>query len=70
MVRTASKHLNIWNIAIIVFVITGIVILFLGNKSSATGLTSTGLNNFKYYTVLSNVMCGLAALVWVFVKNR
>ena len=54
----------IFNILIVAFTITGTVIM-MGKAANGTGLTSSGLENLKYYTVLSNEFCGLVALLWI-----
>lgn len=54
--------LIILNILIVIFVVIGIVIM-LNNHDSATGLTSDGIENFKYFTVLSNIFCGIVAFI-------
>ncbi|MBR4514851.1 MAG: hypothetical protein IKO61_08215 [Lachnospiraceae bacterium] len=62
----------ILNILIAVCGTIGFVIMMVIN-SSATGLTADGLANFKFYTVLSNVLCTVVAyawLVWYIVKGR
>lgn len=45
---------------IVVFVITGLIILF-GFNNEDNELVSHGIENFKYFTVLSNVFCGIIA---------
>ncbi|SEP54640.1 hypothetical protein SAMN02910369_00020 [Lachnospiraceae bacterium NE2001] len=54
----------ILNILIVVFACIGIykMVTFTGEGS---GLTSTGIENFKYFTVLSNVFAGVVSLVWL-----
>lgn len=53
-----------FNAAIIVFVGVGIYAM-LTFKGSGTGLTSQGWENLKYFTVLSNIFCGIVALLWL-----
>lgn len=38
------------------------LILMLTNRDSGTGLTADGIENLKFYTVLSNLFCGITAL--------
>ncbi len=45
---------------IVVLVITGLIIMFNFNDED-NELVSHGIANFKYYTVLSNVFCGIIA---------
>lgn len=51
----------ILNLLIVLLVAAGTVIMFV-NKANATGLLSSGFANFKYYTVLSNELAGVAAI--------
>ena len=55
--KTIRKALNC---LILILVIIGAVIMF-RSKASATGLTSSGWHNLKYYTVLSNIFAGIVA---------
>ena len=50
------------NIIMVITAAVGVAVMFFGNHESATGLTSTGFENFKFYTVLTNVAAGIAAL--------
>ena len=52
----------IFNILIDVFVIIGLVVMFTYN-SEDNELVSHGIENFKYFTVLSNVFCGIVAFI-------
>ena len=52
------------DIVIILLTIVGTV-LMIRNVSNTTGLMSTGLENLKYYTVLSNELCGIVAILWL-----
>ncbi|MBQ9609907.1 MAG: Pr6Pr family membrane protein [Lachnospiraceae bacterium] len=52
----------IFNILIVIFVVVGLVVMFTYN-SDGNELVSHGIENFKYFTVLSNVFCGIVALV-------
>lgn len=55
----------ILNFIIVVFGIIGTFIMFTF-KGSGTGLTSSGIQNFKFFTVLSNELCVLVALAYIF----
>ena len=57
-----SKISIFLKILIVIFVITGTVIMFQG-AADDTGLASSGLKNLKYYTVLSNLLCGIVTLI-------
>ena len=54
----------ILNFIIVVFGIIGTFIMFTF-KGSGTGLTSSGIQNFKFFTVLSNELCVLIALAYI-----
>ena len=61
--------LIIFNVLIVIFVTIGTIVM-LNNHDSATGLTSEGIENFKYFTVLSNVFCGIVALLYLIFKIK
>jgi len=52
------------NLIILSFTIAGIVLMFM-TPSEAGSLQAEGLENLKFYTVLSNVFCGLISLIYV-----
>ena len=52
----------IFNIVIVVLTVIGIILMLTG-KPEEGALQSTGIENFKYYTVLTNVFCGIVAAV-------
>ncbi|MCR5595440.1 MAG: hypothetical protein K6G12_06305 [Lachnospiraceae bacterium] len=54
---------------IIVLTIIGVIVMVF-NKVSATGLTATGFENLKFYTVLSNVFSGIVAVVQSFFDRQ
>lgn len=54
----------ILNICIIVFAGIGTVLMW-KNTDSGAGLMASGFANLKYFTVLSNLFCGLVAIVRV-----
>ena len=49
------------NIIIIIFTIIGMYYMFLTDKDGGA-LTSKGIYNLKYFTVLSNIFCGRVAV--------
>ena len=53
-----------FNVIIIVFVGTGTSIM-MNNTTSGSGLTAVGFENFKFFTVLSNELCGVVAVLWL-----
>ena len=60
-----NKHNTIeliLNLIIVAFTVVGIILMLTG-KAEEGALQSTGIENFKFYTVLTNVFCGLIALV-------
>ncbi|MBO4845097.1 MAG: hypothetical protein J5525_02205 [Lachnospiraceae bacterium] len=61
--------LIIFNVLIVIFVAIGTIVM-LNNLDSATGLTSEGIENFKYFTVLSNIFCGIVALLYLIFKIK
>lgn len=54
----------ILNIVIVGFTIVGIILMLTG-KPEEGALQSTGIENFKFYTVLTNVFCGIIALIYL-----
>lgn len=52
----------ILNIILVIFTVIGIILMLTG-KSEEGALQSTGIENFKFYTVLTNVFCGIIAAV-------
>ena len=52
------------NILIVVFTICGTYAM-LTNDKSGTGLTASGIENLKFFTVLSNELCGIIAILWL-----
>ena len=61
----------ILNLIIVAFTIVGII-LMLTRQPREGALQTTGLANFRYYTVLSNVFCGIVSvlyLVFILIKK-
>lgn len=56
------------NVLIIVFVCVGISKM-LDNPEQGAGLTGVGIENLKYFTVLSNIFAGGVAIIWVTVSS-
>ncbi len=52
----------IFNLVIVFLAVTGII-LMITSQHEEGALQSSGLENFKFYTVLTNVFCGIIALV-------
>jgi len=62
--KTYTAAEIILNIIIVILAVTGIV-LMLTSQPEEGALQSSGLENFKFYTVLSNVFCGIVALAYL-----
>lgn len=57
----------IFNLVIVGFTVIGIILMLTGRPEEGA-LQSSGIENFKYYTVLTNVFCGaVAALYLIFI---
>lgn len=54
----------ILNVIMIIFAVTGIFLMLTGRPEEGA-LQSTGIENFKYYTVLTNVFCGITAAIYM-----
>jgi hypothetical protein len=54
----------ILNLIIVGLTIVGIVLMLTANSEEGA-LQTSGIGNFKFYTVLSNVFCGLVAAVYL-----
>ena len=48
----------------VILTVTGSVQMFTGNPEGGT-LQASGIENFKFYTVLSNVFCGFVSLIYL-----
>lgn len=48
----------------VIFAVIGTVLMVTGSAESGN-LHASGLSNFKFYTVLSNVYCGLVAVIYL-----
>jgi hypothetical protein len=62
MGRKNTTAETIFNLVIVFLAVTGII-LMITSQPEEGALQSSGLENFKFYTVLTNVFCGLIALV-------
>ena len=54
----------ILNTVIVIFTVIGIILMLTG-KPEEGALQSTGIENFKFYTVMTNVFCGIIASVYL-----
>ena len=65
--KNSIKHDSIsivLNILTAVFTLCGTYAMLNSNKSG-TGLTASGIENLKFFTVLSNELCGIIAVLWL-----
>jgi len=81
MIEPDDREVNKWNwrkaigiflnVVIVILTAVGLYIMFKGKEPGA-GLSSSGFENFKYFTVLSNVFSGIVAALWLilFMLNR
>lgn len=71
--RKAKRFiLPVLNLAIVVIGMIGTYIMMTGKGGDGSGLTASGIENLKFYTVLSNLLCtGVAAWGFVhFIRDR
>ena len=61
--RTSTAEI-IFNTILVILTAIGIVLMVTG-KAEEGALQSSGIENFKFYTVLTNVFCGLIALIYL-----
>ena len=54
----------ILNVIIVIFTVIGIILMLTG-KPEEGALQASGIENFKFYTVLTNVFCGIIALIYL-----
>ena len=59
-----SKTEFILNLVIVIMTVTGIIFMLTG-KPEEGALQSSGIENFKYYTVLTNVFCGIVSAIYL-----
>ena len=59
-----SKTEFILNLVIVIMMVTGIIFMLTG-KPEEGALQSSGVENFKYYTVLTNVFCGIVSAIYL-----
>lgn len=62
------KYISIiLNVLIVVFTGIGTYLMF-DSHGAEEGLIASGFENLKYFTVLSNELCGITALLWLISK--
>ena len=62
--RTHSKAEILFNAVIVIFTVIGVILMLTG-KPEEGALQASGIENFKFYTVLTNVFCGAVAAVYL-----
>ena len=63
-VRKRMRLSAVLNGLIVIFTAIGLIVMF-SIQAPKGSLTAYGFANFKYYTVLSNVICGIVAAVYL-----
>ena len=64
MGRKNSTAGIILNVIMVILAVTGTVRMLTGSPTEGN-LHASGIGNFKFYTVLSNVFCGIVALIYL-----
>ena len=62
-----SKTEIILNLIMVIFTVTGVILMVTGEPQEGA-LQASGLENFKFYTVLTNVFCGIVAAIFLVFK--
>ena len=65
-----KKVVIVLNILMVTCLVTGLGIMVLRSGSEGELLTSSGWANLKYYTVLSNIFCGVIAAVFLLLRGK
>ena len=65
-----KKIVIVLNILMVICLVTGLAIMVLRSGSEGELLTSSGWANLKYYTVLSNIFCGVIAAVFLLLRGK
>ena len=56
------------NTSVVLMVLVGIIVLFLRKVGDGKSLTAVGAKNIKYYTTQSNLLCGIVAAYYMYLK--
>ena len=59
------KAVIVFNIFIVIFTLVGVYIMLDHNSNDGSLLSSSGWENLKYFTVLSNIFCGIVAVIFL-----
>lgn len=62
--KTRSKTELTLNLVIVILTVVGVAFMLTGDPEEGT-LQASGIGNLKFYTVLTNVFCGVIALVYL-----
>ena len=62
MGKVRTRITLVLDILIVVFTAIGTYLMF-SNTDLGAGLMSAGIENFKYFTVLSNIFCGIVSFI-------
>ena len=62
--KTHSKAEIIINAVIVILTVTGVILMLTG-KPEEGALQASGIENFKFYTVLTNVFCGVVSAMYL-----
>lgn len=65
-----KKVVIVLNILMVICLVTGLGIMVLRSGGEGELLTSSGWANLKYYTVLSNIFCGVIAAVFLILRGK
>ena len=65
-----QKILFFFNMLLVAFTLLGLGIMLYRNGSEGGLLSSSGWENLKYFTVLSNVFCGIVAAIFLFTHHH
>ena len=61
---THPKSEIVLNLVIMILAVIGIILMVTGTSEEGA-LQASGIENFKFYTVLTNVFCGIVALIYL-----
>ena len=65
-----QKMVRVFNCLIVLFTLVGVIVMLAGNADKGGLLTTDGWENLRYFTVLSNLLCGIVAVVWLLVPDK
>ncbi|MBQ6095738.1 MAG: hypothetical protein IJL09_10080 [Lachnospiraceae bacterium] len=65
-----KKFVIVLNILMVACLVAGLVIMVMHNGTEQELVASNGLENLKFYTVLSNIFCGVIAAVFLLLRGK